>query len=122
MNRPEEALQKSFVDLLHLTKPECLWFAVPNEGNRGGKRGALDGARRQAMGIRAGVPDMQFLMPGGKVGFIEFKSEKGRMTQAQDTFRATAMWYGAEYETCKTTDAAIDAMTSWGIKFKRRAS
>jgi hypothetical protein len=50
----------------------------------GGKRNAREGARFKAMGVLAGFPDLTIIAKG-KVFFIEMKSDKGKLTESQES-------------------------------------
>lgn len=59
----------------------------PNEGNRGGAKGAIDGLRRKEMGVLAGFPDILFigLTKAGKADHFmaEVKTAKGTVASNQ---------------------------------------
>lgn len=60
MKRPEQELQITLVDWLDLAiDPKSGWrWHTPNEGQQGGKRGAIIGRIRKQMGLVAGFPDL----------------------------------------------------------------
>ena len=89
-NYTEQALQIAVVHhfkALEALKKNFTFFAVPN----GGKRDKREGALLKAMGVRPGVHDLLFLLPGGKTILIELKAEGGRMSACQEEFHATAV-------------------------------
>jgi hypothetical protein len=56
-------------------------FAIPN----GGARHALTGVTLKREGVLAGVPDVFYAWPSGGYGglFLEFKTPRGRLSDAQ---------------------------------------
>jgi len=69
----------------------------PNEGKLVMK--SRDGAKRRAMGMRAGFPDFIFLQPSRNYPYlaIELKSEKGRQTEAQKAYQQAVENAGGKY-------------------------
>ena len=75
--------------------PDDLIHHSPNEGNRGGRSGAIDGRRRKDMGVLAGFPDifqmgrpigcpMGYQMGGmGRLWFWEVKAPGGQTSASQ---------------------------------------
>ena len=118
MKRPEELLQRSVVEYLLVTKPQCLWYHPPN----GGGRSRAEAGIFKAMGTKAGVPDLAFILPEGQAAFIELKAEGRRLSQAQIEFRTAAEGLGAKYAVCHTIDEVKDALETWGVTFLRRAA
>lgn len=74
----------------------ALLFAVPN----GGRRDRVTGAKLKAEGTLAGVADMLLLCPSSRYHglCIEFKTQKGRQSEAQKTFQRKVE--GAGYAYC----------------------
>lgn len=113
MNHAEDALQIAVAAFLRhaLRDDECLWFAVPN----GGKRSKIEAARLVKGGVRAGVPDLAFILPGGRTGFIELKAAKGRMSEMQTAFADSASRIGAHWGLCRSVDDVEEALRDWGV-------
>ncbi len=118
MSRPGEVLQRSVVEYLLVTKPQCLWYHPPN----GGGRSKAEAGIFKAMGTRAGVPDLAFVLPEGQAAFIELKAKGRRLSPAQIEFRAAAEGLGAKYAVCYSIDEIKDALETWGVTFLRRAA
>lgn len=57
-------------------------FAFAHDMN-GGQRSRSTGGVAKAMGMTAGEPDMRFYLPRGGIGFIEYKTDKGKLSPAQ---------------------------------------
>jgi hypothetical protein len=47
------------------------------------------------------------VLPGGRAAYLELKSRKGRLSSAQQEFRAACLAAGAVYEVARSTDEAI---------------
>jgi len=48
-----------------------------------GRRSARDGARRKALGMAAGEPDLRIYLDGGRIVFIEMKTARGQLSKSQ---------------------------------------
>jgi hypothetical protein len=106
----ETQIQRTFVEWLQWNRaPGLVWYAIPNEG----LRNARTGARLKAQGMRAGTPDMAFVLPGGRAAFIEFKTPKGRLSADQRHFALTCERLGIPHRVCRSSDEAIAALSSW---------
>jgi len=76
----EEQHQRAIVEWLRWTKPNCVWFFV----NNGARLSKAQAGIAKAMGVLPGVADLVFVLPGGRVGFIELKAP-GRDSIAEST-------------------------------------
>lgn len=93
-----EALRKDFTFFHPYASGQC----TPRES-----------ALRKALGLKAGVPDLFFLLNGGAPVMVELKADKGRLSEAQQEFHATAQRLGFQVYTVIAADAgqAIDRIT-----------
>ena len=73
----EDAEQVAVVNWLRAKG--ALVFHIPN----GMKSGPVTGARFKRLGVLAGVPDLCFVLHGGKVVWIEMKKIKGKVSKEQ---------------------------------------
>lgn len=93
----------------------CRWFrtayphlslrlnAVPN----GGRRDAVTGAKLKAEGVLAGVADLELHIPNATHHglFIEMKTPKGRLSEAQCRWRDAVTERGEyQYTVCRSLD------------------
>ena len=117
MKRPEEDLQRAVVQFLKVACPTALWFAVPNQR---GTRKRWENEMLVAMGVRAGVPDLVFVLPGGRVGFIELKAPKGRMEASQLIFAEEALALGTLHLVCRSVAEVQGALAAWGLPLRGR--
>lgn len=78
-------------------------FHVENERTDGNK---VDGARRRAMGLVAGVSDLLLLLPRGRYHglCIEMKTPDGYQREEQKTWQALVEANGYRYEVIRTKE------------------
>lgn len=111
MNRPEQDIQHAVTQLLaYAAVKGLIWFAIPN----GGQRSKTEAAIFKGLGVKPGVADFGFVLPGGRAAFLELKSRKGRLSPAQRDFREACTAAGALWAMARTTDEAIEVLRSWG--------
>lgn len=116
-NQPEYRLQYFVTQLLKLNAaPGVVHYAVPN----GEYRSKRTLAKLAGMGVRAGVADIAFVLPGGRAAFLELKSERGYPSAVQRQFRTDVEALGALYAVARTPDEAKDILGSWGVLRGRR--
>jgi hypothetical protein len=109
--RPEQALQIQIAQALpRFLKPEVLFYHCPN----GGYRTPREAAIFRAMGVRAGVADLCFVVPPGKAVFVELKAPKGQLTQSQKDFAMAATVAGAVYGTAKSLEDVLGLLDTVG--------
>lgn len=106
---PERAIQTAIVKALH---QHCKfpWFAVPN----GGKRHVHTAIKLKAEGVRAGVPDLVFVLPGGRFAGLELKAEKGRLSDAQKEWRDRITALCGWWNVAHSIDEAWGILAAWG--------
>lgn len=106
---PERAIQVAIVKAL---RQHCrfVWFAVPN----GGKRHIHTAIKMKAEGVRAGTPDLVFVLPQGRAAFLELKSEDGRLSDAQIQFRQEVQALCAYWAVAHSVDEAWGILAAWG--------
>ncbi len=86
----------------------------PNEGNRGGRQGAIDGARRKKSGVCPGWPDIE-IIAGGKPYFIEVKRRKGVLSVAQRVVLANLEAQGIECCVARSVEDAERFLRQCGL-------
>lgn len=115
INRPEQALQKGFVDFLTLSQPvNCLWFAVPN----GGVRSPIEASILKGQGVKAGVADFVLVLRDGRAAFIEFKAPDGTLRPKQKEFARECLRLMIPYRLARSLEEAVDFCRSVGIQFR----
>lgn len=119
VKRPEEDLQKIVVRFLQLACPEAVFFAVPNQK---GTRKTWEQGLLKALGVRAGVADLVFVLPEGRVGFIELKApDNGRQSADQVEFEEDVRALGAPYLICRSLAEVEGALAAWGVPLRGRS-
>lgn len=89
---------------------ECyIWFHNTYPEHRGrlyainnNSHNAIKGSFNKAMGVVSGVSDMHFILPEGRILFIEMKDAKGVQSEAQKKWQATAEGLGHKYVIIRT--------------------
>lgn len=105
----EHKIQTALCDYLTLAaRPELHWFAIPN----GEKRHIRVAQRLKNEGVRRGSPDLCFMLPDGKVGWLEMKASKGVLSEHQKAFRDKALALGHAWAVAKNIDEALEFLTS----------
>ena len=96
-------------------RPELfLMYAIPNGAVAGpGRFATVNWMKSQ--GMRNGVPDLCLPVPRGGFSslYIEMKTEAGVMSDAQDKYIAVLRHYGNRVEVCRSSLAAIEAITDY---------
>lgn len=112
-NNPEELLQRSVVEYLRWTKPNCVWFFV-NNGARMSKAQAGIG---KALGVLPGVADLVFVLDGGQAAFIELKAKGKGLSSSQKLFRADVEYFGTHYAIARSLVEVKETLDAWGVTF-----
>lgn len=114
----ERQLQRDVAAYLSAVLPpgQVLWYHPMNEG----KRGRVGQADFKLGGGLAGLADFVLIWPAAvpnahRVGFIELKAEKGRLSEAQRAFMARVMVLGHAYQVCRDLDAIAQALALWSV-------
>ena len=113
----ESRLQSECFAWFWNTYPEYrgLMFHVPSEGNR---NSVIDGGRRKAMGIVAGVADLIFMLPRhGYHGLcIEMKTEIGKQSDKQKEWERIVTEQGYDYQIARSLSEFKTCVTNYIIE------
>lgn len=111
IKRPEQKFQIKLVeDLALILTPATFFCHIPN----GGYRTKAEAGILQAMGARAGAPDLLFVHEG-RAFFMELKIGKRDLSLAQITCKNDLRRAGACVETVRNLDEALECLNIWGI-------
>ncbi len=117
MNHDERRLSIVVADFLREAAPKGLiWSHFPSGEHRTEKTGGL----LKRMGLRRGVPDFLFVLPGGAAAFIELKIAAGRLSPFQVEFRESCELAGAKWALCRSLDEVIATLGGWGVRLRAR--
>ena len=109
--KEEYRLHCAIVDLLNAARcPGVVFWHCPN----GGKRAMAEAAQFGAMGVLAGVADLQLSIPGGKTCFMEIKARAGVLSEAQEGFLAAMDRNGHRTAVVRSLDEAMVTLRDWG--------
>jgi len=97
---------KAFVNLWN-ARPDLRYrvFAINNNSQNG-----IKGAMNKSMGVVAGVADMCYLKPEGKVLWIEWKTEIGKQSNEQKEFEKVCRELGHEYVIVRSEDEFLQVI------------
>jgi hypothetical protein len=108
----EEKLQRSVVAYLgYAARKDAIWFHVPN----GEGRSKATAGRLKAMGVKAGVADLCFVLKDGSAAFMELKANGGKQRAAQLVFEQRCIDCGVPYVVVTNMDTAIEVLKGWGV-------
>lgn len=85
-------------------------FAIPN----GGRRDAVTGAYLKAEGVLPGIADLAVIAPSGKMGWLEVKAPRGRLSEEQKWFADFVRARGHEFAVVKDLGDAQIVLALWG--------
>lgn len=102
----ERQLHVSIVAALRLKFPKAIVAHVPNEGERTpAQLGALI-----KMGLVPGMPDLVCILPGGRVCWLEVKTDTGRLSAAQVEIHYRLVGLGHAVHVVRSIDDALGAV------------
>ena len=111
----ESATQERLVAMLGklLDPAVARCFALENR-----PRSAWAGARQKRLGVRAGMPDLMFLMKGKPPLWIELKSKRGVPSREQWQVFAELREKGSDVYVARTARAALMALHLAGVPLR----
>ena len=113
MNRrstPEADAQRAIVQTLRFALPrDAIVHHAANEIAAGDRRGQVRQSILVGMGVHAGFADL-IVISGGRVLFLEVKSQTGRLRKSQEVFRDTVCAQGFGWALVRSVDAALGAL------------
>jgi len=123
MNRrstPEADAQRAIVQALRFALPrDAIVHHCANEVTEAGPHGARRQAILVGMGVHAGFADL-IVISGGRVLFLEVKSQTGRLRKSQEAFRDTVVTQGFGWALVRTVDDALGALADHGFTSRVR--
>jgi hypothetical protein len=114
VNRHEEELARQVASFLCYVSPLCQWWHTPN----GMARSRAIGGIFKAQGMKAGVPDLGFLLPGPPWrAWIELKTDSGRPSPAQLAWFRECDAFGIPHAICRSVLAVDEQLRAWGVEY-----
>ena len=118
MNRrstPEADAQRAIVQALRFALPrDAIVHHAANEIAAGDRRGQVRQFILVGMGVHAGFADL-IVICGGRVLFLEVKSETGRLRKSQEVFRDMVCAQGFGWALVRSVDDALGALADNGF-------
>ena len=112
---PEADLQRAVVQALHFALPRtAIVHHCANEVTEAGPRGAKRQAILVGMGVHPGFADL-LVICDGRILFLELKSQKGRLSPAQEAFRDVVLAQGFGWALVRSLDDALGALADHGF-------
>ena len=107
----EEQIHRAVAEHLdRRSRRDVAWFHAAN----GERRDKAAAGRLKAMGVKAGIPDLCVIVSGRPL-FLELKTERGRLSPAQQQCHAGLRAAGAVVEVAFGLDDAVSRLTAWGV-------
>lgn len=118
----EDQIHKAIVAYLRAVLPsDHILMHARNEGNRGGRKGIIDGVRGKEMAVQPGWPDLLIYVDGQ--GYcIEVKRPGEYLRPLQKEMAHQLDRQGIPNAVCRSVDDARDTLALWGIRTKEIAA
>ena len=114
----ERQMQRAILDYIAASHPSAHVHAIPN----GGRRDMAEAAQLHLDGVRAGVPDLCVLWPGGGVCWLEVKSRTGTIQPTQRAYHAMLGRLGHRVAVVRSVDEAAEVLSAWSVPTRRSAA
>ena len=123
MNRrstPEADAQRAIVQALRVALPrDAIVHHAVNEIAANHRRGQIRQSILVGMGVHPGFADLM-VISGGRVLFLEVKSQTGRLRKSQEGFRDTVCAQGFGWALVRSVDDALGALADNGFTSRVR--
>ena len=125
MNRrstPEADAQRAIVQALRVALPrDTIVHHAVNEIAANDRRGQIRQSILVGMGVHSGFADL-IVISGGRVLFLEVKSQTGRLRKSQEVFRDTVCAQGFGWAQVRSVDDALGALADHGFTSRVRSA
>ena len=125
MNRrstPEADAQRAVVQALRVALPrDAIIHHCANEVTEPGSRGQVRQSILVGMGVHTGFADL-IVISGGRVLFLEVKSQTGRLRKSQEVFRDTVCAQSFGWALVRSLDDALAALADNGFTSRVRSA
>jgi hypothetical protein len=115
-SQPEQRLQRAVADYLAWALLPPAWFTAIAHGARLGDDSTawLRGGILRGTGTKAGVPDI-LIVHEGRAYFVELKSARGSLSEAQRTTHSALTATGCPVAVCRSLDDVQSMLWAWRI-------
>lgn len=117
INRHEQEIQKAIVRWLKLVRVDAVWFHIPN----GGARNRTEAAILSGMGVKSGIPDLEFhwVKENGSpsTGYIEVKEGNCKLSKNQRIVADSLLQIGIPVEVVNDVRQVAVILRKWGVRF-----
>ena len=118
----EADAQRAIVHALRVVLPRgSIVHHSANEVTSGDLSGKARQAILQGMGVHRGFADL-IVLSGGRVLFLEVKSQTGRLSLAQEAFRDAVRDQGFAWALVRSVDDALSALAEHGFTARVKTS
>lgn len=118
----EDQIHKAIVAYLRRVLPaDHILMHARNEGNRGGRKGIIDGRRGKEMGVQPGWPDL-LIYVDGKGYAIEVKQPGKYLSPFQREVAKQLGVQGIPHAVCRSVDDARNVLAAWGVRTREKAA
>ena len=113
----EVDIQATFRKRLYYAAPSVKVVAIPNAA----RRTRWEAMRAKKEGMATGFPDVMVIGPDGLIAYVEFKSSKGRVSEAQREWIDLLQRYTFPATIARSADEAIAFLRAHGFPIRERA-
>ena len=119
---PEADVQRAIVQALRIALPKgAIVHHCANEIAAGDRRGRIRQSILAGMGVYPGFADL-IVIAGGRVLFLEVKSQTGRLRKSQAVFRDTVCAQGFGWALVRSVDDALGALADHGFTSRAQSA
>ena len=116
----EADAQRAIVQALRVALPrDAIVHHCANEVTEAGSRGQIRQSILVGMGVHTGFADL-IVITGGRVLFLEVKSQTGRLRKSQEVFRDTVCAQGFGWALVRSVEDALGALADHGFTSRVR--
>lgn len=113
----EAAIQRQIVDYAAACLVDARLVAIPNAS----RRGAGGRATNAVAGLTPGVPDLALIVRGGATYWIEVKSARGKLSEAQREFHRWMGINGVWAVTVRSLEDFKTVLRLWRVQTREAA-
>jgi hypothetical protein len=111
-------IQASFRARMYYAAPAVKVVAIPNAA----RRTRWEASRAKKEGLATGFPDIMCIGPDGLVAYIEFKSAKGTVSEAQREWIDLLRRYTFPATVARSADEALAFLREAGFAIRERVA